>query len=1011
MTGTVTTMGVNIGLNIASDLIGRLLMQIKDTSSAAHKVLFAKRSFREFSSNINKIEPILLELWQRNIHGSSNSLRVPLEDLQAQLNNASKLINTYTSGSWMYLFLKCRFLPDEMKEITQGIERSLNALRIATLDVSLEIKEKTVALCETMRNAEFQGEVGSESLASEIEREMKEMHSDSQQVLQLIVQVANAMGVPTDQCFLQSEIEVVRKKKEDLENEKQRAEAYMLNQIQEFLRRSGIVSAPFSSPDDPSVAPLHFCCPLDKTIMENPVNLESGIAYERSAIEKWFESGNTTCPVKKCELTSRHLTPNHSLRELIQEWKENNAKFRLENAAETLLSSRGGDDEEIEAALVELCNLCQERSSFHQIIEEKNLIPKILDLTSFHLESIHLKAMECLCYFARQDSSKEKIANSGGIEAAVNHLTDETEMKNLAVSLLLELSKAPQLCQLIGKTQNSIPLLISMLSGPHAEKSKEVLMNLSGVNANIIEMAQMHYYDPLVNQLIYGSVQTQLFLANELSKIEHMDCGKAAETDGGIIPPLVQMISENNPESMSVPLSALQNFSKMEENCVCILDANTASLLFRLMFLATLKIDLREHAAEILANLARASSRGVKIHRELRTLASEENINTILESLSLVRPSLKVHLLHILFSLASKSSTVMFRVRNAQVFPVLLTLLCDPNFDVRLFVMKMLSCLAEDGGENELARNLRETHIKDLVARISNADPEEERALSVGILCCLPKTDGRINNALLNAGALDVIVDLLSSGEPSICKIRGGTLVENALGMLLHFTIPSNLDVQIKVLELVTMPLLVRFLLTGSSLSKQRVATALKQISENAMSTGIVVQPKSRILCYACGWLASPDPEDICPVHRRICDKEASSFCLVNAGAVEPLVKTLQEREWQADEAALDALSTLLLHDDIWEAGLIEIEKAKGVEPIVQMLKLGRPEAQEKAMLVLNKIFQNSEYRNLYGTAARFPLIDLMQQGTGSTRRRAVAILQLLGEMPKDGDSGCMHSQ
>ena len=63
MTGTVTAMGVNIGLNIASDMIGRLLMQIKDTSSVAHEVLFVKLSFREFSSNINKIEPIILELW------------------------------------------------------------------------------------------------------------------------------------------------------------------------------------------------------------------------------------------------------------------------------------------------------------------------------------------------------------------------------------------------------------------------------------------------------------------------------------------------------------------------------------------------------------------------------------------------------------------------------------------------------------------------------------------------------------------------------------------------------------------------------------------------------------------------------------------------------------------------------------------------------------------------------------------------------------------------------------
>ena len=63
MTGTVTTMGLKIGLNIASDLIGRMLMQIKDTSSVARDVLFAKWSFREFLSNINKIEPIILELW------------------------------------------------------------------------------------------------------------------------------------------------------------------------------------------------------------------------------------------------------------------------------------------------------------------------------------------------------------------------------------------------------------------------------------------------------------------------------------------------------------------------------------------------------------------------------------------------------------------------------------------------------------------------------------------------------------------------------------------------------------------------------------------------------------------------------------------------------------------------------------------------------------------------------------------------------------------------------------
>ncbi|KAH9298123.1 hypothetical protein KI387_029805, partial [Taxus chinensis] len=603
-----------------------------------------------------------------------------------------------------------------------------------------------------------------------------------------------------------------------------------------------------------------------------------------------------------------------------------------------------------------------------------------------------------------RDSELEKIADAGRVEEIVNHLTEESEMKTLAVELLLELSKDRQLCNLIGDTRNSIPLLVSMLSGPHAEKSREVLNNLSRVDSNIIEMAEVHYYDPLVNQLIQGSLAAKLFLADKLSKISHIDCSRASVTDGGIIPPLLQMISEDNPELMSVPLSALLNLSRMVENCVCILDANVASHLFTLMFMPSMKIDSREQAAEILANLARAPFKGKKIHHKLKALASEENIKKILEN-CLGGPSLKVYLLQILLGLSSQSSRIMLHVRNAQGIQVLLNLICDPNPDVRIYVTKLLICLAEDGGENELAENLVETHIKALVARISNGNAEEERAVSVGILCCLPKNHNRIRKVLLEADALDATVGLLSLEESRNCKIRGATLIENALGVLLHFTSPSNLEIQKRAMERGIMPLLVGFLLTGSSLAKQRAATALGQISESTMITSTVMKPKSSILYYACGWWASPVPESICPVHGMICNTEAS-FCLVNAGAVEPLVKVLKERECQADEAALNALSTLL-HDGMWEAGLKEIEKSNGISPIVQVLKNGSHEAQEKAMLVLEKIFQNHEYKSIYGSAARFPLIDLMQRGATSTGRRATAILQLLGEMPED--SGWMQ--
>ncbi len=44
-----------------------------------------------------------------------------------------------------------------------------------------------------------------------------------------------------------------------------------------------------------------------------------GHTYERSAIEQWFETHNTS-PSTGVELESKQLVPNHSLRSLIQDF-------------------------------------------------------------------------------------------------------------------------------------------------------------------------------------------------------------------------------------------------------------------------------------------------------------------------------------------------------------------------------------------------------------------------------------------------------------------------------------------------------------------------------------------------------------------------------------------------------------------------------------------------------------------------------------------------------------------
>ncbi|KAJ8751976.1 hypothetical protein K2173_000722 [Erythroxylum novogranatense] len=65
--------------------------------------------------------------------------------------------------------------------------------------------------------------------------------------------------------------------------------------------------------------------------MKDPVTLPTGITYDRESIEKWLISGkNSTCPVTKQDISDCDLTPNHTLRRLIQSWCMLNASHGIE---------------------------------------------------------------------------------------------------------------------------------------------------------------------------------------------------------------------------------------------------------------------------------------------------------------------------------------------------------------------------------------------------------------------------------------------------------------------------------------------------------------------------------------------------------------------------------------------------------------------------------------------------------------------------------------------------------
>ncbi|XP_009604175.1 U-box domain-containing protein 34-like isoform X1 [Nicotiana tomentosiformis] len=67
-------------------------------------------------------------------------------------------------------------------------------------------------------------------------------------------------------------------------------------------------------------APSQYFCPILQEVMQNPHIAADGFTYEHRAIKAWIDRHNVS-PVTKQRLQHKMLTPNHTLRLAIQDWR------------------------------------------------------------------------------------------------------------------------------------------------------------------------------------------------------------------------------------------------------------------------------------------------------------------------------------------------------------------------------------------------------------------------------------------------------------------------------------------------------------------------------------------------------------------------------------------------------------------------------------------------------------------------------------------------------------------
>lgn len=479
---------------------------------------------------------------------------------------------------------------------------------------------------------------------------------------------------------------------------------------------------------------------------------------------------------------------------------------------------------------------------------------------------------------------------------------------------------------------------------------------------------------------------SKILMATAISRMELRDETRASIGEDGAIPPLVKMFKEGKLEAKLSSLSALQNLSTLKENTKRLINSGIVPSLLQLLFSVTsVLMTLREPASAILARIAKSDD----------MLVNHDIALQMFSLLNLSSPVIQIHLLEALNSIVShpRASKVRRKMKENGSIQLLLPFLTQANPKIRIGAFNFIYTLSKELSD-ELMEQLGETHVLTIVNVLSSSTSEDEKAIAAGILCNIPANDKKATDILKKANLLPVLVSIMSSKHTNSTTPLSSQFIENIAGVLIRFTISSNVKLQLYAGENRVIPILVKILSDGPIIAKSRAATSLAQLSKNSLN--LRKSKKSTWLCVP------PSSEAFCEVHNGYCFMK-TSFCLVKSCAVSPLIKILEGDQREADEAVVEALSTLL-QDEIWENGCGFLEKMAGIEAIIKVLECGSLKTREKALWILEKVFRVEDYRDKYRAMVQVVLIDLAQNGEAQLKPTVAKLLAQLDLLQVQSD-------
>ncbi|XP_015874109.2 U-box domain-containing protein 13 [Ziziphus jujuba] len=274
------------------------------------------------------------------------------------------------------------------------------------------------------------------------------------------------------------------------------------------------------------------------------------------------------------------------------------------------------------------------------------------------------------------------------------------------------------------------------------------------------------------------------------------------------------------------------------------------------------------------------------------------------------------------------------------------------------------------------------TKIELLLRKLTSGNPEDQRS-AAGEIRLLAKRNADNRVAIAEAGAIPLLVDLLSTPD--------SRTQEHAVTALLNLSICDNNKGSI--ISSGAVPGIVHVLKKGSMEARENAAATLFSLSvvdENKITIGAsgAIPPLVTLLSEG----TQRGKKDAATALFNLCIYQGNKGKAVRAGVVPTLMRLLTEPGGGMVDEALAILAILASHSE----GKAAIGSADAVPVLVEVIGSGSPRNKENAAAVLVHLCAGDHQHLVQAQelGVMGPLIDLAQNGTDRGKRKASQLLE-----------------